>query len=62
MPANANVTGHIAILGVDGKYMKVTPSNGLEFGNQFLDDQAKFTVKAGSNGKVSLVGELACFP
>jgi len=56
MSPNANVTGTIAILGVDGKYMKVTPSNGLEFGNQFLDDQAKFTVKAASNGKVDLVG------
>ncbi|KAJ7445681.1 hypothetical protein B0H11DRAFT_1930389 [Mycena galericulata] len=48
---NANVTGNIAILGLDGKYLKVTPSNGLEFGNQHLDDQARFKVKEGNNGK-----------
>ncbi|KAJ7461021.1 hypothetical protein B0H11DRAFT_1736408 [Mycena galericulata] len=52
---NANVTGNIAILGLDGKYLKVTPSNGLEFGNQHLDDQARFKVKevllTGNNGK-----------
>lgn len=54
--ANANVSGNIAIRGVDGKYMKVTSTNGLEFGNQKLDDTAKFEVEKFDNGKVSLKG------
>ncbi|KAJ7184290.1 hypothetical protein C8R46DRAFT_1063586 [Mycena filopes] len=54
---NANFTGTIAIRGVDGKYLKVTPTNGLEFGNQQLDDNAKFQVKQGSNSKIQLVGK-----
>ncbi|KAJ7857237.1 hypothetical protein B0H13DRAFT_2357035 [Mycena leptocephala] len=37
------VTGNIAILSLDGRYMKVTASNGLAFGDQTLDDRAKFS-------------------
>ena len=53
---NANVTGTIAVKGVDGKYMKVTSTNGLEFGNQKLDNNSKFTVKQAGGGQVSLTG------
>lgn len=53
---NAKVTGTIAIRGLDGKYMKVTSTNGLEFGNQKLDANSKFVVKTESNGKFSLIG------
>lgn len=56
MTANANVTGTIAIRGVDGKYMKVTSTNGLEFGSQKFDDTAKFEVEKFDNGKISLKG------
>lgn len=54
---NANVTGNIAIQGLDGKYLKVTASNGLEFGNQQMEDNARFQVKQASNGKIQLVGK-----
>jgi len=54
--ANANVTGMIAILGVDGKYMRVTPSHGLEFGIQKLEDTAKFEVHKYDGGKVGFKG------
>ncbi|KAJ7043159.1 hypothetical protein C8F04DRAFT_1287316 [Mycena alexandri] len=53
--ANANLTGNIAILGIDGKYMRVTDTNGMEFGTQFMDDSCKFQVKQGSNSKIQLV-------
>jgi hypothetical protein len=54
------MTGNIAIQSLDGRYMKVTASNGLAFGDQNLDDRAKFTVKPGSNNKVQLVGRRFC--
>lgn len=57
MTANANVTGIIAIRGVDGKYLKVLPNDGLAFGSQKLDDTAKFEVQKLDGGKVGLVGE-----
>ncbi|KAJ7923328.1 hypothetical protein B0H13DRAFT_2316518 [Mycena leptocephala] len=57
MSANANVTGNIAILSLDGRYMKVTASNGLAFGDQTLDDRAKFSVVPGSNSKIQLVAQ-----
>lgn len=57
MIANANVSGTIAIKGVDGKYLKVTSTNGLEFGSQKLDDTAKFVVKPDGE-KIGFVGEL----
>ncbi len=38
---NANVTGTIAVKGLDGKYMNVTSTNGLEFGNQTLDNNSQ---------------------
>ncbi len=53
---NAKVEGKIAIRGVDGKYMKVTSSGGLEFGTQKLDDAAKFEVQNHDGGKVSFKG------
>jgi hypothetical protein len=53
---NANFTGNIAIKGIDGKYMRVTATNGLEFGTQQMDDNCKFTVKPAANGKIQLVG------
>ncbi|KAJ6488560.1 hypothetical protein C8R47DRAFT_1125965 [Mycena vitilis] len=56
MSANANMTGNIAIKSLDGRYLKVTSSNGLAFGDQKLDDRAKFSVKPGSNNKIQLVG------
>ncbi|KAJ7273157.1 hypothetical protein C8J57DRAFT_1316945 [Mycena rebaudengoi] len=48
--------GNIAIKGIDGKYMRVTATNGLEFGTQQMDDNCKFTVKPAANGKIQLVG------
>ncbi|KDQ50150.1 hypothetical protein JAAARDRAFT_42329 [Jaapia argillacea MUCL 33604] len=36
--------------------MKVTSTNGLEFGDQKLTDNAKFTVKKYDGGKVGFVG------
>jgi len=58
--ANANVTGKIAIRGLDGKYMRVTPSHGLEFGIQKLEDAAKFDVQKHGD-KVGLKGSNAKF-
>ncbi len=55
--ANANVTGKIAIRGLDGKYMRVTPSHGLEFGIQKLEDAAKFDVQKHGD-KVGLKGTM----
>lgn len=50
-------SGTVALKGRDGKYMKVTPNNGLEFGNQVLDDTAKFLVsQPASDGKFQLQG------
>lgn len=51
-----NVSGNIAILGVDGKYMKVVANDRVEFGNQKYDDNAKFEVIKYDNGKIGLKG------
>ncbi|KDQ50134.1 hypothetical protein JAAARDRAFT_89100, partial [Jaapia argillacea MUCL 33604] len=50
------VSGTIAIKGVDGKYMKVTSTGGLEFGDQKLTDNAKFKVEKYDHGQVGFVG------
>ena len=55
--AQANVSAIIAIKGIDGKYMKVTSTDGLEFSSTVLDNTAKFTVQP-KGGKVALIGEI----
>jgi hypothetical protein len=56
MSVNAKVAGNIAILSLDGRYMKVTASNGLAFGDQTLDNRSKFSVVPASDGKIQLIG------
>ncbi len=58
---NANVTGNIAIRDLDGKYMKVTSSDGLKFANQHFDGTAKFVVQKHNDGKISLKGKTRYF-
>ncbi|EGN97331.1 hypothetical protein SERLA73DRAFT_57768 [Serpula lacrymans var. lacrymans S7.3] len=50
-----NVSGTITIRTIDGRYMKVTGTNGLECSSQDLDDNAKFIVKQ-KGAKVALIG------
>ncbi|ESK89473.1 hypothetical protein Moror_16132 [Moniliophthora roreri MCA 2997] len=53
---NPAVSSTIAIRDADGKYMKVTSTNGLEFTSADFDDNAIFTVVPRSSGKIALVG------
>ncbi|KIL61767.1 hypothetical protein M378DRAFT_821117 [Amanita muscaria Koide BX008] len=53
----ATVGGAIAIRNMNGKYMKVTKTNGLEFNSTEFDDAAIFFVIPRSNDKIGLVGE-----
>ncbi|ETW80250.1 hypothetical protein HETIRDRAFT_418288 [Heterobasidion irregulare TC 32-1] len=53
--AQADVSAIIAIKGIDGKYMKVTSTNGLEFSSTVLDKNGKFTVQP-KGGKIALIG------
>lgn len=55
--AQANVSAIIAIKGIDGKYMKVTSTNGLEFSSTVLDKNGKFTVQP-KGGKIALIGKI----
>lgn len=57
MASNPSLQGTIAIKGVDGKYLKVTSTNALEFGTQEFDDNAKFIVQK-EGDKIGLKGAI----
>ncbi|KAJ7768126.1 hypothetical protein DFH07DRAFT_769336 [Mycena maculata] len=52
--ANANFTRNITIAGLDGEYMKVTLTDGLEFGNQIVEPTANLSVVP-SPGRFQLI-------
>ncbi|ESK82020.1 hypothetical protein Moror_13456 [Moniliophthora roreri MCA 2997] len=52
---NPAISSTIAIHDADGKYMKVTLTNGLEFTSMDFDDNAIFIVVPHSSGKIALV-------
>jgi hypothetical protein len=56
MSGNAKLDGTVTFQTTDGRYMKVSSTNGLFFPDQVLDDTAKFEVQKYDGGKYGFIG------